>query len=109
MTVVATDPVPSGPAVANDTLLAGSRKREIEAPLDRVRRDGKFFRLGEDKFCVKGVTYGSFRSTPDNGPVQDARRNPPRLRADPRAEREHDPHLPRPAAVVPRSRRVDGA
>ena len=27
---------------------------------DRVRRDGKFFRLGDDKFYVKGVTYGPF-------------------------------------------------
>jgi O-antigen biosynthesis protein len=41
-------------------LLAGSRKREIDTPTDRVRRDGKFFRLGDLKFCVKGVTYGPF-------------------------------------------------
>ncbi|KAF0181622.1 MAG: glycosyltransferase [Limisphaerales bacterium] len=27
---------------------------------DRVRVDGKFFRLGEQKFCAKGVTYGPF-------------------------------------------------
>ena len=66
MTVVATDPV----RTLNDTLLVGSRKREIEAPLDRVRRDGKFFRLGEDKFCVKGVTYGSFRAGADGEPFK---------------------------------------
>jgi O-antigen biosynthesis protein len=48
------------PPAAPDAYLAGSRKREIEAPMDRVRRDGKFFRLGELKFCVKGVTYGPF-------------------------------------------------
>jgi glycosyltransferase involved in cell wall biosynthesis len=30
----------------------------------RVRVDGKFFRLGEQKFFVKGVTYGPF---PENG------------------------------------------
>ena len=27
---------------------------------ERVTIDGKFFRLGERKFCVKGVTYGPF-------------------------------------------------
>ena len=27
---------------------------------DRVRVDGKFFRLGEKKFYAKGVTYGPF-------------------------------------------------
>ena len=32
------------------------------APLtNRVRRDGKFFRLGTEKFYVKGVTYGPFK------------------------------------------------
>src|SRR6187455_177319 len=36
------------------------RKRVIEAPPNRVRRDGKFFRLGDEKFYVKGVTYGPF-------------------------------------------------
>src|SRR3954463_1370070 len=28
--------------------------------VQRVRVDGKFFRLGEQKFYVKGVTYGPF-------------------------------------------------
>src|SRR6266436_3627138 len=28
---------------------------------DRVRVDGKFFRLGASKFQVKGVAYGPFR------------------------------------------------
>ncbi len=32
----------------------------IAAAPDRVRVDGKFFRLGADKFYVKGVTYGPF-------------------------------------------------
>ncbi len=27
-------------------------------PTDRVRTDGKFFRLGADPFTVRGVTYG---------------------------------------------------
>jgi GT2 family glycosyltransferase len=32
----------------------------VEPATNRVRRDGKFFRLGADKFYVKGVTYGPF-------------------------------------------------
>src|ERR1700722_8333049 len=32
---------------------------------NRVTVDGKFFRLGERKFCLKGVTYGPF--SPDAG------------------------------------------
>ncbi|HQY89095.1 MAG TPA: glycoside hydrolase family 2 TIM barrel-domain containing protein [Tepidisphaeraceae bacterium] len=38
--------------------LAGSRKRVAEPVSYRVRRDGKFFRLGDEKFTLKGVTYG---------------------------------------------------
>jgi len=38
----------------------GGRKRLAVPVTNRVRRDGKFFRLGEDKFFVKGVTYGPF-------------------------------------------------
>ena len=41
--------------------LASGRKRVVQPATGRVRRDGKFFRLGSDKFCVKGVTYGPFR------------------------------------------------
>src|SRR3954447_822106 len=50
----------------NETLRAvpprtgGGRQRRVEPVTDRVRRDGKFFRLGEQKFYVKGVTYGPF-------------------------------------------------
>ncbi|HEU0011838.1 MAG TPA: glycosyltransferase [Verrucomicrobiae bacterium] len=33
--------------------------------LPRVRVDGKFFRAGEKKFCLKGVSYGPF--APHNG------------------------------------------
>lgn len=36
------------------------RSRRAEPISNRVRRDGKFFRLGQDKFHVKGVTYGPF-------------------------------------------------
>ena len=32
---------------------------------DRVRVDGKFFRLGEQKFYAKGVTYGPFAPSED--------------------------------------------
>src|SRR3954466_14667628 len=38
----------------------GARQRIVGRCTDRVRRDGKFFRLGEQKFYVKGVTYGPF-------------------------------------------------
>ena len=38
----------------------------VVLPLDeRVRLDGKFFRLGDEKFWVKGVTYGPFEPRPD--------------------------------------------
>jgi O-antigen biosynthesis protein len=37
-----------------------ARHRRVERITNRVRRDGKFFRLGSDKFYVKGVTYGPF-------------------------------------------------
>jgi O-antigen biosynthesis protein len=33
----------------------------------RVRLDGKFFRLGDEKFWVKGVTYGPFAPQPESG------------------------------------------
>ena len=36
------------------------RQRRAEPVTGRVRRDGKFFRIGADKFYVKGVTYGPF-------------------------------------------------
>ncbi|HEX8916627.1 MAG TPA: glycosyltransferase [Humisphaera sp.] len=67
MTLVTTDPAlrqEEKPAVHTRRPPAAAtgegRKRVIEAPSDRVRRDGKFFRLGDQKFYVKGVTYGPF-------------------------------------------------
>ncbi|MBC7782631.1 MAG: glycosyltransferase, partial [Burkholderiales bacterium] len=37
-------------------------RKRLHVPLtNRVRRDGKFFRLGDEKFFVKGVTYGPFK------------------------------------------------
>ena len=36
---------------------------------DRVRVDGKFFRVGTQKFWVKGVTYGPFRTNSLGDPL----------------------------------------
>ncbi len=47
---------------------AGGRQRRVEVSADRVRRDGKFFRIGADKFFVKGVTYGPFAPGEDGQP-----------------------------------------
>src|SRR4051794_19726842 len=61
---------PTAQAVVADAVVASSaaatprertgRQRVSEPVTDRVRRDGKFFRLGDEKFYVKGVTYGPF-------------------------------------------------
>ncbi|HSV16010.1 MAG TPA: glycosyltransferase, partial [Tepidisphaeraceae bacterium] len=66
MSVVAVEPVtramrPS-PADASPSHPAapGARQRRVQRATNRVRRDGKFFRLGAEKFYVKGVTYGPF-------------------------------------------------
>jgi GT2 family glycosyltransferase len=44
------------------------RQRRAEPITNRVRRDGKFFRLGDEKFYVKGVTYGPFEPNADGDP-----------------------------------------
>lgn len=54
------DATPRRPSPPAPSAGAGGRSRRVEAPTDRVRRDGKFFRLGAEKFFVKGVTYGPF-------------------------------------------------
>jgi glycosyltransferase involved in cell wall biosynthesis len=41
------------------------RQRRAVPVNNRVRRDGKFFRLGSEKFFVKGVTYGPFAPNVD--------------------------------------------
>src|SRR5438552_253449 len=41
------------------------RKRRVMRDTSRVRRDGKFFRVGDEKFYVKGVTYGPFAENSD--------------------------------------------
>src|SRR5262245_60630016 len=46
----------------------GGRQRRAEPVTNRVRRDGKFFRLGDEKFYVKGVTYGPFEPNADGDP-----------------------------------------
>ena len=40
--------------------IPAGRQRAFQPITNRVRRDGKFFRLGAEKFFVKGVTYGPF-------------------------------------------------
>lgn len=47
-----------------------SGRRRVERPVTRrVRRDGKFFRLGTEKFYVKGVTYGPFEPNRQGHPL----------------------------------------
>jgi O-antigen biosynthesis protein len=47
-------------------------------PAERVRTDGKFFRIGAQKFCPKGVTYGPFRPDAQGNPFP----SPERVAAD---------------------------
>src|SRR4051812_30187624 len=65
MTVAAVLESPSEQAPAVHT----GRQRRAEPVTNRVRRDGKFFRLGENKFYVKGVTYGPFAHNADGDPL----------------------------------------
>ena len=44
------------------------RKGRVAGEIKRVRLDGKFFRLGDAKFYVKGVTYGPFAPNRQNEP-----------------------------------------
>ncbi len=46
---------------------AAARRAPV-TPADRVRTDGKFFRIGAAKFHPKGVTYGPFAPGPDGSP-----------------------------------------
>ena len=45
------------------------RQRKAEPVTDRIRRDGKFFRIGSEKFYVKGVTYGPFAPNREGEPL----------------------------------------
>jgi O-antigen biosynthesis protein len=62
MTLAAAESVrpTDGPATSHAGGTGGGRRRVAVPVTNRVRRDGKFFRLGPDKFFVKGVTYGPF-------------------------------------------------
>src|SRR5690606_36844368 len=50
-------------------IVPAGRQRRARHSATRVRRDGKFFRLGEDKFYVKGLTYGPFQYNSENLPL----------------------------------------
>ncbi len=65
----------------------------------RVRVDGKFFRLGDEKFWVKGVTYGPFLAGPAGVPLPDS----PQLDADFRQIRELGANTVRVYHAPPRS------
>ncbi|HTW93969.1 MAG TPA: glycosyltransferase [Tepidisphaeraceae bacterium] len=54
---------------ADRSLAPRGRARRKEAVTNRVRRDGKFFRLGTEKFFVKGVTYGPFALDAQGDPL----------------------------------------
>src|ERR1700678_2099414 len=60
----------SVPVLDSNRAPAG-RERVLQPLTNRVRRDGKFFRLGADKFYVKGVTYGPFAPNGDGDPLPD--------------------------------------
>src|SRR5947208_6966707 len=55
-----------------------ARKRRVMRDTQRVRRDGKFFRLGDQKFYVKGVTYGPFERSSEGEPLPER----PQIRRD---------------------------
>src|SRR5262245_31956664 len=68
MSVVAEQPVVR-PSPATISRAPAGRQRRVEADTNRVRRDGKFFRLGTEKFHVKGVTYGPFAPNREGVPL----------------------------------------
>lgn len=57
----------TGDVSSAGALLEGGRGRKAERVTNRVRRDGKFLRLGAEKFYVKGVTYGPLPPEGDGG------------------------------------------
>ena len=87
----------------------GGRHRVIQPITNRVRRDGKFFRLGADKFYVKGVTYGPFKPGQDGEPLPESRAGPPQISQQMlRSGRQLPSHLPSSARLVSRSRPGNG-
>lgn len=67
----------AGP-LSNRQLQPAGRQRRAEPLTNRVRRDGKFFRIGSEKFYVKGVTYGPFAPNRHGQPLP----NPEQVQAD---------------------------
>jgi len=65
MTVVAV----AEPSTQTAPVVRAGRHRVAQPVTNRVRRDGKFFRLGEEKFYVKGVTYGPFAPNAEGDPL----------------------------------------
>jgi glycosyltransferase involved in cell wall biosynthesis len=65
-------------ARSSASALGAGRQRRAEPITNRVRRDGKFFRLGHEKFYVRGVTYGPFEADQDGHPLPP----PQRVRQD---------------------------
>jgi glycosyltransferase involved in cell wall biosynthesis len=59
-------PLPA-PDLSYESRIVPGRQRVVQPATNRVRRDGKFFRLGDQKFYVKGVTYGPFKPNPTHG------------------------------------------
>src|SRR5271156_367045 len=62
MSVVEVEPSPDRERASSPKgfCALGGRQRRTQPGGNRVCRDGKFFRLGAEKFYVKGVTYGPF-------------------------------------------------
>src|SRR4051812_5868739 len=67
-TELRTRTTPAKPQAVPPAHSSNGRQRRVEHATNRVRRDGKFFRLGDDKFFVKGVTYGPFALNADGDP-----------------------------------------
>ena len=67
--VQVTAPPSASTSVSSVPRQAPGRQRVYRHAMNRVRRDGKFFRLGDEKFYVKGVTYGPFERGSENEPL----------------------------------------
>ncbi|HUK81413.1 MAG TPA: glycosyltransferase [Verrucomicrobiae bacterium] len=64
--MIETLPAPA-PATSPRTPSRPASTVEAGAPAQRVLTDGKFFRVGAEKFCPKGVTYGPFKPDANGG------------------------------------------
>ena len=59
---------PTSVSTAPQTRPATSPADNPATPIERVAVDGKFLRLGTERYLIKGVTYGTF--APDGDGVQ---------------------------------------